>query len=44
MTIENYAAKYIPESVPGNLPRYERDGLLIYIDQLKYKRFCEDRD
>ena len=36
--------KYIPEVVPSNLKWFERDGLLIYIDQLKYERFISDPD
>ena len=34
-----FANKYIPKYVPEDLPWYETDGLLIYIDQLKYKNF-----
>lgn len=41
MTTKNQATKHIPQFVPHNLPWHERDGLLTYIDELKYKRFCE---
>ena len=43
-TTKNFVTKYVLEYVPDNLPWYERDGLLTYIDQLKYKKFCENRD
>ena len=36
--------KYIPEVVPLDLPWYERDGLLTYCDQMKYKDFLDDPD
>ena len=36
----NYISKYVPE----NLPWHEKDGLLTYIDQLKYKEFLSDPD
>ena len=36
--------EYIPEYVLGDLPWYERDGLLIYIDQSKYKEFISNPD
>ena len=32
---KTFANKYIPKYVPEDLPWYERDGLLTYIDQLK---------
>ena len=35
---------YVPEVVPSNLKWFERDGLLTYIDQLKYERFISDPD
>ena len=35
---------YIPPYVKENLKWYERDGLLTYIDQLKYAEFKKDRD
>ena len=44
MITTNYTAKYIPVYVLDNVPWYERDGLPTYIDQLKYKKFCEDCD
>ena len=37
-------AKYILEVVPNDLKLYERDGLLTYIDQLKYECFTQDPD
>ena len=36
--------RYIPEVVPENLPWNERDGLMTYIDQLKYKDFTSNPD
>ena len=36
--------KYIPKYVPKDFTWYEREGLMTYIDQLKYKRFKENRD
>ena len=39
-----FANNYIPKYVPEDLPWCERDGLLTYIDQLKYKEFISDRD
>ena len=30
--------------MPENLPWYERDGLMMYIDQMKYKKFSENKD
>ena len=35
---------YIPPYVAPNLKWYERDGLLTYIDRLKYERKYENRD
>lgn len=37
-----YVNKYIPEVDPEDLPWYERDDLMKYIDELKYKRFLSD--
>ena len=39
-----FANNYIPKYVLEDLPWYERDGLLTYIDQLKYKEFISDSD
>ena len=36
--------KYIPEVVSEDFPWYKREGLMTYIDQLKYKRFMSDLD
>ena len=36
--------KYIPEVVPLDLPWHEKDGLLTYCDQMKYKDFLDDTD
>lgn len=44
MTTKNYANSYIPEYAHENVPQYERDGLLTYIDQLKYQKFTENRN
>ena len=35
---------YIPRYVKENLKWYEKEGLITYIDQLKYKEFQKDRD
>ena len=40
----NYANNYIPKYVPDNLEWYERDGLMTYIDILKYDNFIKDTD
>ena len=34
----------IPKYMPEDLPWYERDGLLTWYDQDKYKRLTENRD
>ena len=39
-----FANDYIPKYVPEDLPWYEREGLLTYIDQMKYKEFISDPD
>ena len=36
--------KYAPEYVPSDLKWYEREGLLTYIEQLKYSDFSRDPD
>ena len=36
--------KEILNYVPKYLPWYERDGLMTYIDQLKFERFKENRE
>ena len=30
--------------MPENLPWYETDGLMMYIDQMKYKEYSENKD
>ena len=42
--VKKLVNNYIPEYVPSNLPWDERDGLMTYIDQLKYQEFIEDTD
>ena len=37
-----FANSYVHEYVPEVLPSYEGDGLMTYIDQLKYKEFISD--
>ena len=37
-----FANSYVHEYVPEVLPWYEGDGLMTYIDQLKYKEFISD--
>ena len=39
-----FANSYVPEYVPEDLPLYERDGLMTYIDQAKYKVSISDPD
>ena len=39
-----FVNSYIPPYVKGDLKWYERDGLMTYIDRLKYERFEENRD
>ena len=39
-----FASSYVPEYVLQDLPWYERDGLMTYIDQLKWKEFISDPD
>ena len=39
-----FVDKYVPEYVPQGLKWYERDGLMVYIDQLNYQRVSEDPD
>lgn len=39
-----YQNNYIPEYVPEDLPWYERDGLMKYIDQVKCQDFLKDSD
>ena len=36
--------KYIPDYLLCDLPWHERDGLLTYIDRVKYEHFVENRD
>ena len=36
--------KVIPEYISENLPWYERDCLMTYIDQMKYKDYAEKND
>ena len=42
MSDKIYVNKYIPEVDPEDLPGYERDDLMKYIDELKYRRFLSD--
>ena len=42
MSDKIYVNKYIPEVDPEDLPWYERDDLMKYIDELKYRRFLSD--
>ena len=39
-----FANSYVPEYVSEYLPWYECDGLMTYIDQLKWKEFISDLD
>ena len=39
-----FANSYVPEYAPKDLPWYECDGLMTYIDQLKYKELISDSD
>lgn len=40
----NCVNNYIPEYVPKDLPWYERDGLMSYINQAKCEDFLTDSD
>ena len=40
----NFTNNYIPEYVPENLKWHELDGLMTYIDKLKYDNFIKDSD
>ena len=40
MAENNYICNYVRD----NLPWYERDGLLTYIDKLRYDKFLENPD
>ena len=42
--MSNFTNNYISEYVPDNLTWYERDGLMSYIDKLKYDNFVKDTD
>ena len=42
MSNKIFVNKYVPENVSQDLKWYERDGLLTYINQIKYERFSED--
>ena len=44
MSDKIFVNKYIPEVIPEDLPWYEWDNLMTYIDQLKYKYFISDPD
>ena len=44
MSDKIFVNKYVPVYVPQDLKWYERDGLLTYINQIKYERFSEDPD
>ena len=44
MSDKIFVNKYIPEAIPKDLPLYDRDGLMTYIDQLEYKRCISDPD
>lgn len=39
---KNFTNNYIPEYVFDNLQWYQRDGLMTYIDKLKYNNFIRD--
>ena len=39
-----FANNYLPEYMPEDLPWFERDDLMTYIDYLKYEEFISDPD
>ena len=41
---KEFQNNYVTEYVPSDLKMYERGGLIIYIDQLKYQEFIKDTD
>ena len=38
------ASSYIPKYVKPDLKWYERDGLITYIDKIKYEEYSRDLD
>ena len=44
MSDKIFVNKYITDAAPKDLPLYEWDGIMTYIDQLKYKYFISDPD
>ena len=41
---KKFVSKYISEHVKSDLQWYKRDGLMTYIDQLKYQEFIKNSD
>ena len=41
---KNVHNTYVPKFVSNNIPRYERDGLNAWYEQMKYYEFLEDKD
>ena len=39
-----FANNYVPEYIPEVLLWYEHDGLMTYVDQLKYNEFISEPD
>ena len=44
MAAKKFLNNYIPEYISDNLPWFERNGLMTYIDKLKYDNFVKDLD
>ena len=40
----NCVNNYVPKYIPKDLPWYERNGLITYIDQVKCEEFLKDSD
>ena len=44
MSNNNCVNNYVPEFVPQDLPRYERDGLMTYYNQVKCQEYLRNSD
>ena len=44
MSNNNCVNNYVPEFVPQDLPRYKRDGLMTYYNQVKCQEYLRNSD
>lgn len=44
MAAKKFLNNYLPEYISDSLPWFERDGLMTYIDKLKYDSFVKELD